>query len=85
MGPPGLEIREPRDGSERAVSAELIKSTWGSRVARRGEVLDPTDQSLIGASIGDEVVGVASFDIAGEEHEVVSIEAMLPRQLELIL
>jgi ribosomal protein S18 acetylase RimI-like enzyme len=46
-------------------------------VARRGEVLDPTDHPVIGAYLEDQIVGVASYDISGEECEVVTIEAIV--------
>lgn len=75
-----IEVRRPRDGTERSQLAGHIRKTWGDLVARRGEVVDPTIGHLFGAWDTDRLVGVASARIGGGECEVVALEAFEARR-----
>lgn len=75
-----VEVRGSGDEEERRRLARRVRSTWGETVVRRGEAVDPADGVLIGAYVGDEIIGVATYVIRGEECEVVAIEAYQERR-----
>lgn len=75
-----IEVRDPQTAGEKATLVNRLRSIWGDVVARKGEVLDPVEFSLLGAFQDDELVGLASYRIERLECEVVVIEAIVPRR-----
>ena len=74
-----LTVRHPVGAGESARLARRVRGTWGEAVARRGEAVDPAEGELLGAWLDDEIVGVASYTVRGDECEVVAIEAFQQR------
>jgi ribosomal protein S18 acetylase RimI-like enzyme len=74
-----LTARRARDADEGRRLARRVLATWGDKVVRRGEALDPTEGELVGAWSDDEIVGVATYVVRDDECEVVAIEAYQER------
>ena len=68
------------DDEEARRLARRVRSTWGDKVVRRGEAVDPAEGELLGAYSDDEIIGVATYAIRGGECEVVAIEAYQERR-----
>jgi GNAT superfamily N-acetyltransferase len=71
----GLSIRPIRD-DERAELAARVSRSWGSsRVVSRGVAHEITDLPCLLATDGEKWLGVAAYRLAGDECELVLIEA----------
>jgi GNAT superfamily N-acetyltransferase len=69
------EVRAVGDTDREWVRAALLDH-WGSTgVARRGELVDPKPLPGFIASFDDEPAGFATYDVRGDECEVVTINA----------
>ncbi len=75
-----LQVRSAKDDEEAKRLARRVRSTWGETVVRRGETVDPADGELLGAFVGGEIIGVATYAVRASECEVVAIEAYQERQ-----
>ncbi|MEX1295520.1 MAG: GNAT family N-acetyltransferase [Candidatus Limnocylindrales bacterium] len=75
-----LQVRSAVDEEEAKRLARRVRSTWGEVVARRGQTVDPADGELLGAFVGGEIIGVATYVIHEQDCEVVAIEAYQERQ-----
>lgn len=73
-----MEVRAG-SGDAEAIGTRL-RASWGPVVASRGQLIDPVQCSLLAAYDRETMVGVAAYDIAGDECEVVAIETF-PRGL----
>lgn len=67
VGPSGIEDRP-------ALEAFLHLNN-ALRVARRGELVDASDHPAVLAWSGDELVGVATYVVTGEECELLTLYA----------
>ena len=72
-------VRGAVDDEETKRLARRVRSTWGEKVVRRGEAVDPAGGELIGAFVDDEIIGVATYAVKSDECEVVAIEAYQER------
>jgi ribosomal protein S18 acetylase RimI-like enzyme len=75
-----LQVRSAEDEEEAKRLARRVRSTWGETVVRRGEAVDPVQGELLGAYHDDEIIGVATYAVRGDECEVVAIEAYQERR-----
>ena len=51
---------------------------WGPEIARRGKMLAVEGLPGFGAWIGDERAGMLTYNVVGDECEVVTLESLLP-------
>ncbi len=66
---------------ERPWLAEHLRLAWGgSAIVSRGRVHDAARLPAVVAVAGDELVGLATFHIAGAQCELVTLEAFRRRQ-----
>jgi GNAT superfamily N-acetyltransferase len=71
-----LEVR-PLTEDDRPWADQVESDSWGEpRVARLGELLDPTQLPGFVASIDGERVGLVSYAVRDDECEVVSIRSL---------
>lgn len=71
-----LEVR-PLTEDDRPWADRVEVDSWGEpRIARLGELLDPTQLPGFVASIDGERVGLVSYAVRGDECEVVSIRSL---------
>jgi GNAT superfamily N-acetyltransferase len=71
----GLELRSVGEG-ERSQLVELLEREWGtSEIISRGEVHDLTQCPALFCVEGDRVVGLATYEIAGEDCELLTLDA----------
>jgi GNAT superfamily N-acetyltransferase len=71
-----VEVR-PLTEEDRPWADEVEADSWGEpRVARLGELLDPTQFPGFVASIDGERVGLVSYAVRSDECEVVSIRSL---------
>ena len=67
----------PLDDSDRGWALEVERDSWGEPVvARRGELVDPTSLPGFVALVGDDRAGLATFEVRGEECEVVTMRSL---------
>ena len=59
-----------------AWAAELQRDAWGTVVARRGELVDPTRLPGFVALLDGERAGLATYAIRGDSCEVVTIQSL---------
>jgi ribosomal protein S18 acetylase RimI-like enzyme len=57
-------------------AAELQRDGWGTVVARRGELVDPTKLPGFVALLDGERAGLATYAIRGESCEIVTIQSL---------
>lgn len=75
-----LEIRQVRD-EERDQLAELLRHEWGAlEVVSRGVAHDLSQCPALFCLDGDRVVGVATYRVAGEDCELLTIDAFERRR-----
>ena len=73
-----MEVRELAD-SERQWAVERLVGSWGSvYVARLGELKDTSVLPTLVAVLDDELVGLLTYEVVGDQAEVVSIDAFVP-------
>ena len=67
----------PLDDSDRGWALEVERDSWGEPVvARRGELVDPTSLPGFVALVGDDRAGLVTFEVRGEECEVVTMRSL---------
>ena len=67
----------PLDDDDRGWALEVERDSWGEPVvARRGELVDPTSLPGFVALVGDDRAGLATFEVRGEECEVVTMRSL---------
>ncbi len=75
-----FEVRGAVGDEEAKRLARRVRSTWGETVVRRGEAIDPVEGTLLGAyADDDQIIGVATYVIRGEDCEIVAMEAYQER------
>ncbi len=74
-----FEVRGAVGAEEAKRLARRVRSTWGETVVRRGEAIDPVEGTLLGAYDDDQIIGVATYVIRGEDCEIVAMEAYQER------
>jgi ribosomal protein S18 acetylase RimI-like enzyme len=70
-----IEVR-PLAGTEREWAAAFLRDSWGGVVARRGELVDPTELPGLVALSGGERAGLATYAVRGDECELVTIDSL---------
>jgi ribosomal protein S18 acetylase RimI-like enzyme len=75
-----LPVRPVRD-DERGWLVERLQDSWGAAtVVSRGRVRDGSRLPALVCTDGAELVGVATYEVAGAECELVTIDAFRPRE-----
>ena len=73
-GSVGVREVEPH---ERAWLRERLAGRWGEEVVGRGRAWQPADLDALIAVDGDRRVGIATYEIAGDEAELVTLDAIV--------
>jgi GNAT superfamily N-acetyltransferase len=74
---PELVVRPPSD-DDRAWIERYIGDAWGStEMISRGRVHDAAALEAFVAVTGEEIVGLATYDVAGAECELVTLDALV--------
>ena len=74
---PRTTVRALEDG-ERAWLAETLMARWGEEVLGRGRAWRPAELDALVAVEDGERVGIATYEVAGEEAELVTLDALVP-------
>lgn len=75
-----LRIR-PVEPAERPMIGAVLAGRWGSpQIVSRGRVHDAAEAEALGAFSGEELVGLATYELAGGECELLTLDALAPRQ-----
>ena len=76
----GLEVR-PLSATERHDLRDVLTREWGSpQIVSRGRVHDAAEARVLGAFRGEELVGLATYELSGRECEVLTLNAFEPRR-----
>src|SRR5947209_4977525 len=72
---PGLHVRALRTSERPWLRQQLIR-LWGSiRIVSRGAVHDASTLAALVCLAGEEIVGLATFDVRDHQCELVTIDA----------
>jgi GNAT superfamily N-acetyltransferase len=75
-----LQVRPPRPEERPELERRLV-SSWGATVVvSRGRMLDAARLPALVCVLDGEVAGLATYDVRGDECELVSIDAFVPRR-----
>ena len=70
-----IEVRRVSD-NERARLAALLLREWGSpQIVSRGEVHDASRTPALICAMDDQIVGLATYEITGDECELLTLDA----------
>lgn len=62
---------------EHPLTMELLAQRWGSpQIVSRGRVHDASEAGALGAFDDAELVGLATYELSGEECEVLTLDAL---------
>jgi len=67
---------KPLGAAEREWSNAFLLDSWGGVVARRYELVDPTELLGFVALVDDDRVGLATYAVRGDECELVTIDSL---------
>jgi ribosomal protein S18 acetylase RimI-like enzyme len=75
-----MEVRDARQ-DDRPWVVEAMEGHWGTTwIVSRGVLRDALDASLLVCADGDERLGLAAWNVDGEDCEVVALHSPLPRR-----
>jgi GNAT superfamily N-acetyltransferase len=72
-----MPFRAVEEG-ERAWLRETLAALWGGEVLGRGRAWRPAELDALVAIEGEERIGIATYEVAGEEAELVTLDALVP-------
>jgi ribosomal protein S18 acetylase RimI-like enzyme len=81
MNAPETVLVRAAAAGDRAWIARQLERSWGSTtVVTRGRPLNASELPALLAVQGDEIVGLATYELSGGECELVSLDALRPEQ-----